>query len=216
MRILAFTDIHGAYPTVEDILSQETSFDAIIIGGDITTHGTPREAEEALRRFSRFNKPLLVVAGNMDPPALDSTLGNLGMGINARGIVMGNVGYFGVSGSPFTPMHTPYEISEEEIKKRAEAGWLEVQAARWKIFVPHAPPQKTKLDKIFLGKHVGSTAVREFIEQHQPDVVICGHIHEARGVDTLGKTTMVNCGAAGKGYYAIIEIANTVAVQLAG
>jgi hypothetical protein len=113
-------------------------------------------------------------------------------------------------------MHTPYEISEEEIKKRAEAGWLEVQAARWKIFVPHAPPQKTKLDRIFLGKHVGSTAVREFIEQYQPDVVICGHIHEARGVDSLGKATMVNCGAAGKGYYAIIEIGNTVDVQLAG
>lgn len=216
MRILAFTDIHGSYNRVEEILAKESSFDAIVIGGDLTTHGTTREAEEAVRQFSKFAKPLLVVSGNMDPPALDGTLNNLGVCINAKGIVLDDVGFFGVSGSPFTPMHTPYEISEEEIKKRAEAGWQDVQAARWKIFVPHAPPRDTKLDKIFLGKHVGSTAVRELIEQHQPDVVLCGHIHEARGVDTLAKTKMVNCGPAGKGYYAIIEIGNTVTVQLGG
>jgi Icc-related predicted phosphoesterase len=152
----------------------------------------------------------------MDPPSLDDRLTALGVCINAKGMVLYDVGFFGISGSPFTPMHTPYEISEKEIRKRAEAGWRDVSSATWKIFVPHAPPRNTKLDKIFMGKHVGSTAVREFVDERQPDVLVCGHIHEARGLDTLGKTRMVNCGPAGKGYYAIIETGEKVSLQLGG
>jgi len=216
MRILGFTDIHGAYGKVIEILSRETLFDVIIIGGDLTTHGTPEDAAQAVKGFNRFGRPLLVVAGNMDPPSVEDRLNLLGVNINAKGRVIDNVGFFGVSGSPFTPMHTPYEISEEEIRKRADAGWRDVESAAWKVFVPHAPPRDTKLDKIFLGKHVGSSAVREFIEQHQPDLVVCGHIHEARGIDSIGKTQMVNCGPVGRGHYAVIEVGEKIAVSLRG
>jgi len=216
MRILAFTDIHGAFGTMEEILSKEPGFDLILIGGDLTTHGTPRQAEEAIGQLRRFGKPLLAVAGNMDPPAMDATLVDLGISLNGKGVTIASVGFFGVSGSPFTPMNTPYEISEEEIAKRAEAGWQEVQAARWKVFVPHAPPRDTKLDRIFLGKHVGSSAVRTFVDKFQPDLLICGHIHEARGIDTLGMTKMVNCGPAGRGHYTFIEIGNKITIELRG
>jgi hypothetical protein len=65
---------------------------------------------------------------------------------------------------------------------------------------------------VLLGKHVGSTAVRKFIEERQPDIAICGHIHEARGQDVIGKTKIVNCGTAAKGYYAVVEIAETITV----
>jgi Icc-related predicted phosphoesterase len=140
----------------------------------------------------------------------------MGVNINAKGIVVGEIGFFGVAGSPFTPMNTPYEISETEIARRANVGWQNIGAARWKIFVPHAPPKGTRLDKILMGKHVGSLAVREFVELHQPDVLVCGHIHESRGLDALGKTQMVNCGAAARGYYAVIEIADDVKIRLCG
>ncbi len=113
-------------------------------------------------------------------------------------------------------MHTPYEIAEGEIKRRAEIGWAKVQAARWKVFVPHAPPSGTKLDRTFLGKHVGSTAIRDFVERTQPDVLLCGHIHESRGIDTLGKTQMVNCGAASQGKYAVLDIGDEVVIELRG
>jgi Icc-related predicted phosphoesterase len=152
----------------------------------------------------------------MDPPALDHTFEALGVSINARGVVINEIGFFGVSASPFTPMNTPYEISEDEILHRAEAGWKAVQSARVKVFVPHAPPRHTTVDAIMRGQHVGSAAVRSFIEQHQPDVVVCGHIHEARGVDTIGKTQIVNCGPAGKGYYAVLDIAEHVRIELRG
>lgn len=216
MRILAFSDIHGSYKKVDEILSRESSFDALIIAGDLTTVGSAKEAGSAIRQFQKRGKQLFVVAGNMDVPELETTFSNLGVSINARGVLQGDVGLFGVSASPFTPMHTPYEISEEEIMKRAEAGWKDIASARWKIFVSHAPPRDTKVDKIMLGKHVGSTAVREFVEKRQPDLLVCGHIHEAHGMDTIGKTTIVNCGPAGKGYYAVIEIRDTINVELRG
>ena len=216
MRILAFSDIHGSYDRVIEILSRETGFDALIVGGDLTTHGTVSEATNAVLSFQQFGKPLFVVAGNMDLPSFDASYESLGVNIDAQGAALGEVGFFGIAGSPFTPMHTPYEISEEEIKRRADAGWRDVHALRWKVFVPHAPPYNTRLDKVLLGKHVGSSAVRTFVEEKQPDVLVCGHIHESRGLDTLGKTRMVNCGAAGRGFYASIDLGETTRIELQG
>lgn len=216
MRILAFTDIHGSYKKVESALSMESDFDVVVIGGDLTTHGTVSEAREAMVGFQGCGKPVLAVAGNMDLPDFDELYTGLGVNINARAIVLDNVGFFGISGSPFTPMHTPYEITEGEMGRRAEAGWAEVREARRKVFVPHAPPSGTRLDRTFLGKHVGSSAIRGFVERNQPDVLICGHIHESRGIDVLGKTKMVNCGAAGQGYYAVVDIGEEVTIELRG
>lgn len=216
MKLLAFTDIHGAYDRVDDVMRREKDFDGVVIGGDLTTRGADEEAAAVLDRLGRHGRPLFVVAGNMDAPSFDRLFEGLGVGINGRGLLLNDVGFFGVSGSPFTPMHTPYEISEEEIARRAERGYQEVRSARVTVFVPHAPPHKSALDALFLGRHVGSTAVREFIQKHQPDVVVCGHIHEARGIDRIGRSQIVNCGAAGAGSYAVITIDNTIHIDLKG
>jgi len=216
MRIIAFSDVHGSYGRLEKILRKELPCDAVIVAGDLTTHGTIDEASSIIHRLQTFGKPVLAVAGNMDLPVFDSAYELMGVNINAKGIVVGDMGFFGVAGSPFTPMNTPYEISETEIARRANMGWQDVEAVRWKIFVPHAPPKGTDLDKVLIGKHVGSLAVREFVELHQPDVLVCGHIHESRGLDVLGKTQMVNCGTTARGYYAVIDIADTVRISLCG
>ena len=39
------------------------------------------------------------------------------------------------------------------------------------------------------------------------------HIHEARGVDQIGNTKIVNCGPARSGYYAVAEV-NDADVQI--
>lgn len=44
------------------------------------------------------------------------------------------------------------------------------------ICVMHAPPYGTGLD--LADRHVGSRAIRQFIERHQPFVTLHGHIHE--------------------------------------
>jgi uncharacterized protein len=212
MTILALTDIHASYDQIEHIIHANPAADVVVIGGDVTTYGTSDEITKAIEWAKARKKHVLAVCGNMDPPELESSLESLDVSINGRGIIISDVGFFGVSAAPFSPLHTPYEISEEEIMRRAEAGWKDVAAAKWKVFVPHSPPMNTKLDRIFSGKNVGSTSIRRFIENQQPDVAICGHIHEARGTDVIGKTLIVNCGSVAQGCYALIDIGNEIEI----
>lgn len=47
------------------------------------------------------------------------------------------------------------------------------------IFVSHAPPYGTTLDVMSNGIHVGSKAIRTYIETNQPLISLNGHIHES-------------------------------------
>jgi hypothetical protein len=213
MKILSITDIHGAYKTTEEIIRHESP-DVLVIGGDLTNVGTVREVDQAIGKFQVLAKKILCVAGNMDLPQHDEFYSRIGVSINGRGVIIDNVGFFGVSAAPHSRLRTPYEISEEEIAQRIERGYADVQSAQWKIFVPHAPPYGTKVDIIHAGFHVGSMAVRDFVEEAQPHVVLCGHIHEARGQDKIENSHIVNCGPGKEGYYAIVKIDTDVTISL--
>ncbi len=213
MKILALTDIHGAYKHAAEIVAAAPA-DVVVIGGDLTTVGSVKEAEEAIKLLqSAANATLLCVSGNMDLPQHDQMQERMGVSLNARGVKVGDVGFFGVSAAPISPLHTPYEITEEEISERIGRGYAQVQGCTSTVFVPHAPPYGTKVDIIHAGLHVGSTAVRDFIEDARPSVVICGHIHEARGQDILDATQIVNCGPAFNGFYAEINIGDTISIE---
>ena len=213
MKILALTDIHGSYDKMHAIIASHPEVDVIVLGGDVTTYGTPEEITGAINQAKRSGKTVLAVCGNMDPPDLEPALVSVGISLNGRGVVFNGVGFFGVSACPFSPLHTPNEISEDEVMRRSEAGWKDVGSAKWKVFVPHTPPVNTKLDRIVSGKNVGSTSIRAFIEKHQPDVTICGHIHESHGTDTIGRTQIVNCGSASQGRYALVDIGEKIVIQ---
>ncbi len=213
MRVLAFSDLHGSVEIVERVLALERSFDLVILAGDITTAGTATQLEQAIRRIEAFGKPVLAVAGNMDPLPLERKLAKLGVSLDSRGVMIGDIGFFGVSAAPASPLHTPNELSEREITNRAEAGWKCVAAARLKVFVPHASPRDTTLDRVRGGKHVGSTAVRDFIRRRQPDATICGHIHEARGVENVDGVPVANCGPAGKGFYVVMTVGDSIELE---
>ena len=80
------------------------------------------------------------------------------------------------------------------------------------IFLFHTPPHETALDRAAMdGKtidhvpldiHVGSIAVRRFIENRQPLTTLHGHIHESsrmtgRWHDRIGHTYMFNAAHDG-------------------
>jgi len=70
------------------------------------------------------------------------------------------------------------------------------------VFVLHSPPRDTGCDVISTRQHVGSRAIRSFVDAHQPRLVLSGHIHESPRVsgawrDVLGVTTIVNPGQFG-------------------
>jgi Icc-related predicted phosphoesterase len=216
MKIAFLVDVHDRFEAVPDAMREIGAVDLLIIGGDITTGGTPAEAARAIERWRSLAPRLLALAGNMDSPAIDARLAELGVALDGRGLDFGDIGVFGVSAAPKSPLHTPYELSDEELERRIQAGFAAVKHRRVTIFCPHAPPRDTACDRLRSGEHVGSAVIRAFVERHQPDLVLCGHIHESRAVDEIGKSRVVNPGPAAAGHYAVVEVTGTVTVSLDG
>jgi len=70
------------------------------------------------------------------------------------------------------------------------------------VFVLHSPPRDTRCDMTGARQHVGSRAIRRFIERREPPLVLAGHIHESPRVssayrDSIGATVVVNPGQFG-------------------
>jgi len=214
MRLAYVVDVHGRDGSVPKALAEIGEVDLLIVGGDITTGGTAEDAERAIQSWRPLAPRLLAVAGNMDSPTIDARLADLDVALDGRGFRFGDVGVFGVSAAPISPLRTPYELSDDELGRRIESGFAAVEHCRVTVFCPHAPPAQTACDRLASGEHVGSTVIRAFVEREQPDLVLCGHIHEARAVDKIGRTQIVNPGPVSAGHYAVAELDADVTVQL--
>ena len=107
----------------------------------------------------------------------------------------------------------PSEFPEGRIAEWLDEMWLHAREYRHIILVSHTPPLDTSCDRLRDGRHVGSSAVREFIMEHQPDICLCGHIHESRSEDKLGKTVIVNPGRLDDGGYAILTLGDKPVVK---
>lgn len=74
------------------------------------------------------------------------------------------------------------------------------------VYVFHTPPDDTNLDQRYDNAHVGSMAVRLFIEEHQPYLTLHGHIHETVDVsgtfkDRIDNTLCLSVGNHNLGNY---------------
>ena len=80
------------------------------------------------------------------------------------------------------------------------------------VFLFHSPPYRTRLDraalddrevdKVPLDVHVGSIAIRRFVEERQPLVTLHGHVHEAARLssswqDRIGATVCLSAAHDG-------------------
>lgn len=198
MRILALADVHGDHSHIDGLLEMAGNIDLAVISGDITQFGPASEAEKVV---SMFNVPVLAVPGNCDPKDVMDVLDSSDA-VNLHKAVekIDGVTFIGVGGSSPTPFNTPFELEEDEIEAALEP--LFAGADGTIVLVSHAPPRGL-LDEIS-GENVGSTAVAKFIDRAK--LVICAHIHEARGFARSGDTFLVNPGMAAQGYAALIEL----------
>jgi Icc-related predicted phosphoesterase len=206
VHVLALSDIHGNQDKALKILQREHECALVFISGDLTECGAARDARAIVDLFRNAGKTVVAVPGNMDLPEAADWLAEEGLSVHGRARRLGDIGVFGVGGSNPTPVNTPFELEESEIDRILEQGYAELGDAPKKVLLAHPPPFGTRLDKIFLGVHVGSKSVREFILRHDIGLCISGHIHESAGEETLADTLCVNTGAAAVGSYAVIQI----------
>ena len=128
MRMVCITDLHGAPQALDRILSDAGPADVVLLGGDITSFGTPNAAEFLVRRAMEHCPQVLAVAGNCDSAAIDERLASLGVSLFGRGVMLQGVGFYGVSAMP-PWTGTMYELSEDEIAASLGAG--RGQLTRW-------------------------------------------------------------------------------------
>lgn len=199
-------DIHDAPENVARI-PELAQADGIIVTGDLTITGGVRQAEQVMDALAAPGLPVWAQIGNMDRPEVDAWLSGLGRNLHTRVVELApGVAAMGVGGSTFTPFGTPSEFPESAFAAWLDAAWRNAREYPHVILVSHNPPKDTACDEIPGGVHVGSTAVREFIEEAQPEICLCGHIHEARAVDRLGRTVIANPGALAQGGYLVLRM----------
>jgi hypothetical protein len=201
----------------------------LLLVGDMTNRGGPAKVDAVLAVARAANPHVLAQVGNMDQPGVTAHLAEQGLNLHRRAVVLAPRGKhpglvaMGVGYSNPTPFGTPAEASEQEL-----AQWLAETHAAAQVLLAvqgpgarlvaliHTPPLGTNLDKISGGPHVGSQAVRDFLLAAQPDICVVGHIHEARGEDSLGRTRMFNPGLLAEGGYVRLDFVDgDVSAQLA-
>ncbi len=213
MRLLGVTDLHDNHTALARILQQAGPVDVILLGGDLTNFGAPGDAKRLMDLVRPSGARVLAVAGNCDSMDIEQWLVDQDLSLFCRGTVVEDVGFHGLSAMP--PWHPGmYHFTETELSQSLQIGYGQIAGTAWHVVLSHPPPRATHVDRTQRGQNVGSTALRDFIDRVQPHLVVCGHIHEGRGVECIGRTQVVNCGAAVAGSYAIIEIGEQIHVEL--
>src|SRR5439155_659131 len=177
-------DLHGSEVCWKKFLNAARFYDAdvLICGGDMTG--------KAIVPIVSENGAFSVVLGGEQQTVPAEQVGEVEATIRRKG-------------------YYPLRMSVERLAERIETMASQIADPRRAIFNLHCPPFKSGLDeapaidadlKLLHGgralRPVGSTAVREAIERHQPLLSLHGHIHESKGAVKIGKTLSINPGSA--------------------
>lgn len=193
LGVLALVDLHWPGEGNPLSLPELTGVDLVLLGGDLTHFRGVEEARRIVDEIRMAGPAVRAVCGNCDRPEIEEWLRAEGIGLDRTAEVIGDLRLVGLSaGLPFGGC--PYERSEEEFAAALDDSWSSARdcEAPVTVLLSHQPPYG--VCDTARGRHVGSRAVRAAIERHRPDLVICGHIHEAVGRGDIGPTVVVNPG----------------------
>ncbi|MBU0461398.1 MAG: metallophosphoesterase, partial [Nanoarchaeota archaeon] len=166
--------------------------------GDFTAHN--EEFTNMIGPFLQKGKKVFLMAGNHETPEeVEFIAGVYNVKtLHGEGVVYDNVGIFGSGGVDIGLKG----ISEEEIFSNLKKGFEKIKSLDRKIMVTHVHPSGTKMEQM-TPFFPPSPAVRAAVDRFKPDILICGHVHEAAGLEEqIGKTRVINVSKNGK----IIEL----------
>jgi uncharacterized protein len=202
--LIALPDIHDKSDHLKRIARPLFEADAVVLPGDMTNGNMAH----LLRLFSileEFNEHIYAVPGNMDTDAILAHLAHEGINLHRGWQMLDGFALCGVGGA--LPFAGDFVFSEAELASHLDDCIQGLPADTPIVLVCHQPPIDTACDQLPGGAHVGSHAVRAFIERVQPLVCFTGHIHEAQTIDTIGRTRIINPGPVWmKQAYAYAEI----------
>ena len=189
MKILAFSDLHLNAARAADLVTQSAKADLVIGAGDFCN--LRMDLDQAMALLAELQAPMVAVPGNAESAdelraaALPGTTVLHGQGAEIDGVRLFGLGY----GVPVTPFGSwSCDLCE------ADAAALLAPCDRADILITHSPP-KGVADRTSTGVSVGSTAIRAAIERLQPQLALCGHVHDCWGeAGLIGSAKVVNLG----------------------
>ncbi|MGA9098355.1 MAG: metallophosphoesterase [Methanotrichaceae archaeon] len=216
IKILGIADLHDR---AEMLDSLKTNVDLIAFCGDLHNASHPEQARPVAEALAKLGPPVLIVPGNMDHKDIVPQIwkdAKLKM-IHCSSYRFGDYGFIGIGGMvPNNPRKlgdpARYYHSNEEIYESLAKLYREISDLRRKIVLTHQPPRGAR-DMIYNGEISGSLGLRRFIEEFQPDLLMCGHIHEDIGEAEIGRTKIINVGELREGYAALVEINEDIRIE---
>jgi uncharacterized protein len=163
-------------------------------------------------RMPAYGVEVFVMPGNDDPWGCDEVIAAASHVRSCDGMVV-RVGEHEMISSAYanpTPWNSPRELDEEALYRLLKGLADQLESPATAIFNLHVPPHDSGLDTanemnadltlVYRSGQpnpvpVGSTAVRQIIEEYQPLLALHGHIHESRGEARIGRTLCINSGS---------------------
>ncbi len=217
LRILGLADLHDRVEMLERV--RDVDADLIAFCGDLHNGSSLKAAEPVAAALARLGLPVLIVPGNMDHkdvvPQMWEDAGLIML--HRSSFRFGDFGFLGMGGMV---AHNPKRLGDParyyhrdgEVYDALAQAHQEVSGSKKVIILTHQPPRNTR-DTIYTGERTGCISLRRFLEEYQPDLLLCGHIHEDRGESQVGPTRIVNVGELRRGHAAIIELKDELTVD---
>lgn len=157
--------------------------------------------------------PLWVIPGNDDDMSVDAILNAAQYARNVDHQVVEldeQHELVSMGDTSMTPWECPRDYPEEHMVAAVRDLVEQIRNPAGAIFNFHCPPFNTKIDQApaltgdleivheagqVMMTSAGSPAIRRAVEEVQPLLSLHGHIHEARGVQKLGRTVALNPGS---------------------
>ena len=207
MRILLVSDLHYALPQFDWVVSAAPEFDLVVLAGDHldVSSPVPLDAQSVVvLRYAELiaeQTRLVVSSGNHDLTGPDAAGEQAALWLAAHADLAG----FAVDGRSLELDDTLVTVCpwwDGPVGREAVSAQLATDAARrpgtW-IWVYHWPPVDSPTS--WTGKRFyGDADVLGWIQEHQPDLVLCGHVHQSpfkpdgHWVDRIGRTLVLNAG----------------------
>lgn len=198
MKILVLSDVHSKKSALQEILDriERKNIEAIVVAGDLTSHGSKEEALELMEMLS-FAKPF-VVPGNLDSRQALNAMKEAKASIHCRKEEFKGIEFAGMGGGLIGGIGEIL-FTEQEIESI-----LSPLVREDSVLVTHLPPKQSSLD-LANNDHIGSNAVRKIIEEKKPSIQLCGHAHESRNTEWINETLCINPGPVKEHCAAIVK-----------
>lgn len=211
MKFLVISDLHGNIEVLNKLDDVFKSVDAVLFAGDYAECFKTETSKPIMQALLKKHDTIFSVLGNCDEPSFIEELENNDISVEKSLVFYKGLSFIGSGGGTKFTGKTPNEREEQDILSDFNVlSNSEDNCDIWNsvILISHNPPKDTKCDSVNEFLHAGSQMFRDFIAEKKPLAVICGHIHEGVGIDSIGNTVIVNPGTLSEGNYAIIDISS--------